>query len=110
MFGFGAPKAIDVTAKDVKAGLDAGTMVLIDVREPDEHRSERIKGAIPMPLSNFDPKALPDAGDKTIVLHCAGGVRSAKAVALCRQHGVKVEHHLAGGLSAWKANGLPTQR
>ena len=109
MFGLFGPRTrtIDMTPAEVKAGLDAGELVLIDVREPDEHRAERIQGARNMPLSRFDPKALPV--DKTVVLHCAGGVRSARAVALCKQHEVDVRRHLAGGLAAWKAHGLPTR-
>ena len=110
MFGLFGPKVINMTPAEVKAGLDSGELILVDVREPDEHRAERIKGAVSMPLSRFDPKSLPDAKGKTLVLHCAGGVRSARAVGLCKQHNVDVERHLAGGLSAWKAHGLPTQR
>jgi rhodanese-related sulfurtransferase len=110
MFGIGGQKIINMSPAEVKAGLDSGQIILVDVREADEHRGERIKGAISRPLSQLDPKTLPDANGKSLVLHCAGGVRSAKALGLCKQHGVAVDRHLAGGLSAWKANGLPTER
>ena len=72
--------------------------------------AERIAGALNVPLSGFDPAALPDAGDRTIVLQCAGGKRSAMAVDRCRKASQVVETHLAGGLAAWKAAGLPTIR
>jgi len=110
MFGFGAPKIIHMTPAEVQAGLDSGEIILVDVREPDEHRAERIKGTANMPLSRFDAKTLPIADGKTLVLHCAGGVRSAKALGICKAHGVAIDRHLAGGLSAWKAQGLPTER
>jgi len=90
--------------------LMSDDVVLVDVREPDEHRAERIAGAVNLPLSAFDPKALPAAGGRTLVLHCAGGVRSVKALEICRRQGVDVRHHLAGGLNAWKAAGLPVVR
>ncbi len=105
---FGAPKTKDPTPQQVKAALDAHQILLIDVREPDEFAAEKIDGALNVPLSTFNPAALPDAGGKTVVLQCAGGKRSAMAVDHCRKANQAVETHLAGGLAAWKAAGLPT--
>jgi rhodanese-related sulfurtransferase len=105
---FGAPKTKDLTPQQVKAALDAHQILLIDVREPDEFAAEKIDGALNVPLSTFNPAALPDAGGKTVVLQCAGGKRSAMAVDHCRKANQAVETHLAGGLAAWKAAGLPT--
>ena len=105
---FGAPKTKDLTPQQVKAALAAREILLIDVREPDEFTVERIAGAQNVPLSSFNPAALPDAGGKTVVLQCAGGKRSAMAVDQCRKAGQDIETHLAGGLAAWKAAGLPT--
>ena len=105
---FGPPKTKDLSPHQVKAALDAHKILLIDVREPDEFAAEKIAGAVNVPLSTFDPATLPDAGSKTIVLQCAGGKRSAMAVDQCRKAGRAVETHLAGGLMAWKAAGLPT--
>lgn len=105
---FGAPKTRDLTPQQVKAALDAREILLIDVREPDEFTAEKIAGALNVPLSTFNPSALPDAAGKTIVLQCAGGKRSAMAVDNCRKAAQAIETHLAGGLAAWKAAGLPT--
>ena len=103
-----APKTKDLTAPQVKAALDAQKILLIDVREPAEYAAERIHGALNFPLSTFDPGALPPAGDKMMVLQCGSGKRSATAVDLCRKAGHAIETHLAGGIMAWKAAGLPT--
>lgn len=105
---FGSPKTKDLTAQQVKAALDAQEILLIDVREPAEFAVEKIAGALNVPLSIFNPDALPNAAGKTIVLQCAGGKRSAMAVDKCRKANQAVETHLAGGLAAWKATGLPT--
>ena len=105
---FGAPKTKDLTPQQVKAALDAGQILLIDVREPEEFAAERIAGAVNAPLSRLSPAALPKADGKTVVLQCAGGKRSAMAVDQCRKAGELIETHLAGGLAAWKAAGLPT--
>ncbi len=100
----------DLDAHQLHQALMRNDVVLVDVREPDEHQAGRIAGAVNVPLSAFDPKALPQAQGKTIVLHCAGGGRSARALDICRRHGVDVRHHLSDGLNAWKAAGLPVIR
>ena len=105
---FAAPKTQDLTPQQVKAALDAREILLIDVREPAEFAAEKIAGAVNVPLSTFDPAALPDAGGKTIVLQCAGGKRSALDVDQFRKADQAIDTHLAGGLAAWKAAGLPT--
>jgi hypothetical protein len=74
-----ASKTKDLTPHEVKAALDAKEILLIDVREPDEFAAERIDGAVNVPLSTLDPKALPDADGKTVVMQCAGGKRSKSA-------------------------------
>jgi rhodanese-related sulfurtransferase len=107
---FGSPKTKDLTAHQVKAALDAGEILLIDVREPDEFAAERIAGAVNLPLSSFNPKALPASGDKTLVLSCGSGKRSATAVGQCQKAGQAIDTHLTGGIMAWKAAGLPTVR
>jgi len=61
-----------------------------------------------MPLSSFDPAAVPRDPSKSVVVHCAGGRRSKTAVAQCQQAGLKIEMHLAGGLAACKSAVLPT--
>jgi rhodanese-related sulfurtransferase len=104
----GTPKTKDLTPHQVRAALDAQEILLIDVREPEEFAAERIEGALNVPLSTLDPKALADAGDKAVVLHCAGGKRSGMAIEKCRAAGQAIDTHLGGGLAAWKAAGLPT--
>ncbi len=105
---FGAAKTKDLTPQQLKAALDAGTVLLVDVREADEFAVERIPGAVNMPLSTFQPASVPDGEGRTLVLQCLGGKRSAMAVDQCRRAGLAIDTHLDGGLAAWKAAGLPT--
>jgi rhodanese-related sulfurtransferase len=100
----------DLAARDVARWLAERSIVLIDVREPEEYATERIHGALLFPLSTFDPKALPVTDGRKVVLHCGSGMRSAKAVAVCEAAGIPVDSHLKGGLVAWKEAGLPTIR
>jgi len=84
-----------------------GDIILVDVREPSEYAVERICGAVLFPLSIFDPADLPDADGKQVVLHCGSGKRSETAFRKALAAGVFVRSHMAGGITAWKAAGLP---
>ena len=95
----------DLHAQDVAQRLREGA-VLIDVREPAEFDAEHIDGARLFPLSTFDPNQLPK--DVPLIFNCGIGKRSAMAVARVQQAGYAHDTHLAGGLAAWKAAGLPT--
>jgi rhodanese-related sulfurtransferase len=97
----------EIEPRDLKALLDRGTAVVIDVREPDEHAREHIAGSRLEPLSRFDVGQIPSGG-QTVVLHCKGGSRSAEAGARLIAAGRSVTH-LKGGLQAWKAAGMPTE-
>jgi rhodanese-related sulfurtransferase len=81
--------------------------VLVDVREPVEFLTDRIEGAISVPLSTFDPYRLPKAN---IVFQCGSGKRSLTAIQLSANAGLHHTAHLQGGLAAWKQAGLPTVR
>ena len=92
--------------EQVDAALKAGEIILVDVREPGEYENERIPGALLLPLSTFDPAALPTGQGRKVVLHCAAGGRSGKALQACAAAGADVTAHMAGGMGAWKAAGL----
>ena len=79
------------------------------MREVNEYAAERIHGALLYPLSTFDPKALPLEGRK-LVLQCGSGKRSLMAAHKLQASGFGHLTHLAGGIQAWKAAGLPTIR
>jgi len=96
----------DLTPDQVAERLKSGGAVLIDVREPAEFEAEHIEGARVVPLSTFDPNMLPK--NVPLIFNCGIGKRSAMAVARAQQAGYAHKQHLAGGLAAWKAAGLPT--
>jgi len=61
-----------------------------------------------LPLSGFDPKDIPDPGGKQVVFACRSGKRSQTASLAAQVAGLPYDKHLAGGILAWKAAGLPT--
>jgi rhodanese-related sulfurtransferase len=103
------PAVEDLTVEQVKAGLDNGSILLVDVREPNELAAERIPGAVDFPLSTFDPAALPDAAGKTLVFTCRSGRRSVTASKAAQAAGLPYDKHMAGGILAWKEAGFDTE-
>lgn len=103
------PPVRDLTPEDVAVGLAEGRMVLVDVREPNEIAVERYPGAVVVPLSTFDAKQIPDPQGRAVVFACRSGRRSVTASQAAQAAGLPYDAHLAGGIIAWKAAGLPTK-
>ena len=103
------PSVRDLTPQEVARGLDEGRMVLVDVREPNETALERFPGAVVVPLSGFDPADIPDPQGREVVFACRSGRRSVTASLAAQEQGFAYGSHLAGGILAWKAAGLPTE-
>lgn len=89
-------------ADDVETAMASGTITLIDVRTPQEYMFEHIHGALLMPMSGFEPKYVPPAGDRQIVFHCGSGVRSRRVAEAYLAVGHDKIAHLDGGFAAWK--------
>ena len=99
----------DLTPAEVAHGLTEGCVLLVDVREPNETALERFPGAVIVPLSNFDLSQIPDPQGRRVVFACRSGRRSVTASQAAQANGLPYDSHLAGGLLAWKAAGLPTE-
>ena len=99
----------DLTPEDVSTGMAEGRYVLVDVREPNEIAVEAYPGAVVAPLSSFDPHGIPDPNGKQVVFACRSGKRSVTASLAAQAAGLAYDKHLAGGMLAWKAAGLPTK-
>ena len=91
------------------AGIADGRYLLVDVREPNEVVVEAYPDAVVVPLSTFDPNAIPDPNGRTVVFACRSGKRSVTASLAAQAAGKAYDSHLAGGILGWKAAGLPTK-
>lgn len=82
--------------------------LMIDIREPDEVKSGIIPGAQVIPRGQLELKIEELAKDPetTIVVYCAGGMRSALAVESLKKMGFVSCFSLAGGIKAWKDKGM----
>jgi rhodanese-related sulfurtransferase len=86
--------------------------VLIDVREDGEWDAGHATGAIHLGKGVIErdiESAVPDK-NKTLVLYCGGGYRSALAADALRKMGYNNAISLDGGWRAWNEAGLPTQK
>jgi len=101
-----AAKVENVNIDELKQGLADGSILLVDVREPNEFAAGRIPGATLNPLQKFDPKALPLEPGKRVVLSCRAGGRSLKALELAQAAGRNdVTAHYPGGFDGWAKAG-----
>jgi rhodanese-related sulfurtransferase len=104
-----ADEVTNLTPEEVAIGLREGRMLLVDVRELNETRVEGYPEAVIVPLSVFDPSAIPDPQGKQVVFACRSGRRSITASVAAQDAGYPYDAHLAGGIIAWKTAGLPTK-
>jgi len=99
-----------VTREELKKGLAEGTILLIDVREPNEFAAGHIPGATSLPLSRFDPARLPKEPGKRVVFNCRSGQRTLQALEMARLSGRRdVTAHYAGSMLDWVGAGEPVE-
>lgn len=99
-----------ISAVELKQGLDEGSILLIDVRQPAEHYAESIDGAYLIPLSELCCEKLPSIS-KPIVLQCRLGKRSMQAGYKLLAENPNLElFSLEGGIVAWCESGFDTKK
>ncbi|RKZ86422.1 MAG: rhodanese-like domain-containing protein [Gammaproteobacteria bacterium] len=94
------------------AGLIANDFaVIIDVRSVAEWNNKHIPGATLIPLSDLKSRMgeLEQYKDKQLIMQCAVGGRSSKAVEVLQEAGFSNVSNMNGGLVAWEKEGLPLE-
>ena len=104
IFGFGSGKSGLVSSEELQAKLaKKDNFVLLDVRTPEEFAEGHIGGAVLLPYDQVEQKAtdiLP-VKDKSIIVYCRSGRRSAIAAESLRGLGYKDVKDF-GGISRWQ--------
>src|SRR5437763_3744336 len=101
------PQVQDALANQHEGGRDRQEIVLVDVREKHEWNEGYIPGALHVPRGFLElqiEEAVPDKS-KTVVLYCAGGVRSLMAGRTLQQMGYDKAISMSGGFGQWKGSG-----
>jgi rhodanese-related sulfurtransferase len=87
----------------------ASPPVLVDVRSAAERDKAQIPGALHVPLNRLIERIGELPTGRPLLLHCAGGYRSAIAASVLQRHGFERVSEIAGGISAWEKAGLPLE-
>lgn len=86
--------------------------VVVDVCGADEFKAGHVAGAKNLPLDELESKLSGVVKNKAtpVILVCASGARSKRAVAVAKKLGFENAHSLSGGLGAWRAASLPVEK
>ena len=86
--------------------------VVVDVCEPAEFDAGHVTGAKNIPLGELEAKLPGMVKNKALplILVCASGARSGRAVAIAKKLGYEQAQSLGGGLKAWKEANLPLEK
>ena len=96
---------------------EANTMIMIssfpiyiiDVRTPEEYAGGHIGNAVNVDYysASFKDEINGFARDRTYIIYCRTGARSAGARDIMKELGFQKIYNMAGGITGWEAAGLP---
>ena len=78
-------------------------ILVVDVRTEHERRTGAIPGSFHLPLNQLQERVDEIPREKTVVVHCQGGYRSAIAASLLQKSGISNAIDLVGGFQAWES-------
>jgi rhodanese-related sulfurtransferase len=86
--------------------------VVVDICGADEFAAGHVAGAKNVPLDQLEAKLAGVVKNKAtpVVLVCASGMRSKRAMAVAKKLGFENVRSLSGGMGAWRAANLPVEK
>ena len=104
-----AAKAVitEVDTASAQTQIAAGGVTVLDVREPDEYAEGALVGALHIPRGHLEAQIEGRILDKdaSVIVYCAGGIRSAFAAKTLAELGYSNVLSMAGGYGKWKDEG-----
>jgi rhodanese-related sulfurtransferase len=97
-----------VSVHELRAALDDGAPLVVDVREPDEFAQGHVPGARLVPLQTVPGLVGELPTGEPVYLVCAVGARSAQAAMFLARHGVDAVN-VDGGTRDWLMAGYPVE-
>jgi glyoxylase-like metal-dependent hydrolase (beta-lactamase superfamily II)/rhodanese-related sulfurtransferase len=83
--------------------------LVLDVRNPNEWSTARIRGALMIALDHLEDHVRDLPRDRKIAIYCASGYRSSIAASLIERAGIGDLADLIGGIQGWQRAGCPTE-
>ena len=88
---------------------DAGTITVVDVREPDDYADGHIPGAMNIPFGSLEDRLTEIPRDKQVVFVYQGGPLSRRSLEDFRNEGFVDPHNIDGGMNAWENAGYESE-
>lgn len=82
--------------------------LVVDLRTADEFANGHLINARHIPTEQLAQRSTELPQKRPVLLYCASGMRSARAVGTLKQAGRDEVFSLTGGIQAWQQAGLPT--
>ena len=104
----------DITPEEALALIENNRgnpdFVILDVRTPEEFADGYIEGAINLDYhaENFSDELNKLDKNKTYLVYCRSGKRSAGALNMMEELGFNEAYNMLGGIIDWEEAGLPT--
>lgn len=93
----------NINAVELKEKMDSkpANVLYLDVRTPNEFKSNSIKGFKNIPVDQIPNRLKEIPKDKEVVVICQSGARSSSAVRFLKQNGYENIINVSGGMGAW---------
>lgn len=100
-------KIQEVDTQTAASRIEAGQVVVLDVREPDEYEQGALPNVVHIARGHLEAQVETKIVDKSLelIVYCAGGVRSAFAAKTLQELGYTNVVSMAGGYGKWKDEG-----
>ena len=100
----------EIDIREAKKCIDGGAVVL-DVRTKEEYDDGHITGSVNIDIHNpdFEEKITNLDKERSYIVCCASGARSARATEVMENLGFEDVYNLSGGMTEWKKEGMEVE-
>lgn len=104
-----AGRNLDLDA--ARSALDSvDDLQLLDVRTQDEWDAGFVDGAVHIPIASLEERIAELDSSRPVLVYCAAGGRSAKALKVLERSGFRDVAHMKPGMRGWVAAGFEVQK
>jgi rhodanese-related sulfurtransferase len=106
-----SPEAVlpNLSLEQARAEHDSGKVLMIDIREPQEHAIGVAQGVVLLPMSQLAQRVseIPKDADRPVLLICNTQNRSRAVTQALQEQGFTNIRYVNGGMSEWAKRGWP---
>lgn len=106
-----SPEAVlpNLSLEQARAEHDSGKVLMIDIREPQEHATGVAQGVVLLPMSQLAQRVseIPKNADRPVLLICNTQNRSRAVTQALQEQGFTNIRYVNGGMSEWAKRGWP---